>query len=459
MCASPPKKLETDIFAIPLNGQHVVYAPLRRIAFIANAALVNFLWEMRAGQAEGTTTETAEFLKFFDDIGLTGDRRDFPVASLAHDVFKPTHITLFLTNRCNLHCPYCYASANTGFPVDMDFLTAKQGVDYICQNAVELGAKQFEVGFHGGGEPTLNWTVLTKTLQYSQDLAQRNGLKVNATLATNGVFSTDKCRWIVENLNGVSLSLDGAPSVQNVNRPFANGRPSANMVFQTLQIFDENHFPYGIRMTVTDRSVKKLPASVRYVLKRSKPGRIQVEPVYLLGRGKDGVRAEPQAFTAAFQEASQVAAEYGVELFYSCARVNVLTDRFCRSCAEGFSLTPKGKVSACYEICDEKTLFAEKFIFGGYDKSLKQFVFNHEKLAELRRINVDNNPRCRGCFCKWHCAGDCPNKIYHAALSGESTDSYRCEITQTLVLNQILNKIEQNGGLFWAEGISDTQTR
>lgn len=63
--------------------------------------------------------------------------------------------------------------------------------------------------------------------------------------------------------------------------------------------------------------------------------------MYVLGRGrKTGLAVDPQEFIAAYRDAKLIAYQRGVEMFYSAARVDVLTNRFCQSCGEGFSLTP-----------------------------------------------------------------------------------------------------------------------
>jgi hypothetical protein len=48
--AIAPPALSAEIFTIPLEeGRHLVYAPLRRAAFVANAATVNALADLQAG--------------------------------------------------------------------------------------------------------------------------------------------------------------------------------------------------------------------------------------------------------------------------------------------------------------------------------------------------------------------------------------------------------------------------
>jgi len=444
--------ISTEIYIIPVSSQYLVYAPLRRIAFLANTALVNFLWRLRQRRIEKYTNEEKTFMVFFKDIQLIGEEGDRPIATFKSAIFKPTEVTLFLTTRCNLRCVYCYASAGTRPCADMSLYTAKRGIGLVCGNAVELGKEKFVVGYHGGGEPTMHWKVLIESLAYARRQARKYGIEVRATAATNGVFSESKRRWIIENLDGVSLSVDGLPEIHDIHRPLSSGEPSSKIVFQTIASFEKANFSYGLRLTVTTYSVEKVPDSISYLLDYAHPKQIQLEPVYNLGRGQDkNLHVKPEAFVDAFRESKLITDKHGVKLFYSSARADVLTNRFCQSCGEGFSLTPDGDISACYEVCDKKMQFSEDFIFGRYDYHQKRFIFDDQKLYQLRNRTVENIPWCQECFCKWHCAGDCPNKARHAMIDGRFVGHPRCEITRALVLDQILEKINKSGGIFWVE--------
>jgi len=444
--------ISTDVFAIPLLDRYLVYAPLRRTAFVANAAAVNLLFRLRQGEVCPANEGEAVFLRFCQEIRLTGEDGDSPISTLECATFQPTEVTLFLTTRCNLRCIYCYASAGDRPLAEMKLSTAKRGIEFVCRNARELGKTGFGVGYHGGGEPTVHWEVLTASFAYAQRLAQENGLEVYGSMATNAVLSGEKQQWIIKNFRGVNLSVDGLPAVQDMQRPAPSGRPSSAAVLRTIRAFDQANFPYGIRVTVTAASVELLPESIEYLLDQAHPKHIQVEPMYVLGRGrKNGLAVDPQAFVQAFRQVKQIADQRGVDLFYSAARVDVLTNRFCQSCGEGFSLTPQGLVSACYEVPDAGFEFGEQFIFGHYDERQGHYLFDEAKLARLRNQTVEQIPWCRDCFCKWHCGGDCAYKARQAMVDGQFVGDARCAITRALTLDQILGKIKQSGGKVWAE--------
>jgi len=197
-------------------------------------------------------------------------------------------VTLFLTTACNLRCTYCYASAGNATPKFMTLETARRGIDFVAANAAQRRSPYFEVGYHGGGEPTVHWPVLTASFDYAREKAAELQLELRSSVATNGVLSGPQIDWIVAHVGGVSLSCDGLPTVHDECRRTASGSGSSARVIHTLRRFDEAKFPYGIRLTVTAEHIGTLADSVEFLSSEFHPSSIQIEPVYLLGRGREG---------------------------------------------------------------------------------------------------------------------------------------------------------------------------
>jgi uncharacterized protein len=452
---SPAERISTEVYVIPLGDRHLVYAPLRRLAFFATAQAINLLSRLRWGPVAAASADEAAFLAFCRRVRLTGVEGDFPISTFEFGRYAPTEVTLFLTTRCNLRCTYCYASAGDRHPIDMSLATARRGIDYVARNALTTGRPAIAIGYHGGGEPTVHWSVLTESFAYAERLGRERGLAVSGSMATNGVLSPEQRRWVVEHFPGVNVSVDGLPLVQDRQRPLARGGGSSRLVLETLRAFDAAGFEYGLRLTVTAEAAEHLEASVAYLIAESRPRHIQVEPMYALGRGASGARGvDPAEFVARFRAAKALAAREGVDFFFSAARVDVLTNRFCTSCGEGFSLTPEGLVSGCYEVPGPGYEHGDDFLFGRFDEAFGDYALNLDRLEALRQRTVERIPWCDGCFCRWHCAGDCVYKTRHALIDGKFRGGDRCEVTRALTLDQILEKIALHGGDYWADAES-----
>jgi uncharacterized protein len=443
----------TETFVIPLaNERFLVYAPLRRTAFVANRSLVGSLAAAQTGQVSASTTEDRALARLFEEWGLVGDERraDHSPGAVLTEPPRPVEITLLLTTACTLRCRYCYASAGDTPAQRMPPEVARRGIRFVISNAVEVGSPTITVSYHGGGEPTANWAVMTGSLEFARSEASARGLGVVAAAATNGVLDDEKVDWIIANLDGgVTVSFDGLPEVHDRYRVTARGGGSSHRVMRTMRRFDAAGFGYGIRVTVTPDHVASLPASIEFICSQFRPARIQVEPAYRLGRWHAAPSADTEAFLAAFREAQGVAARIGRVIDYSAARPGMMTNHFCGVSQDNFCLSPSGNVTACYEAFTEADALADVFFYGrpGTDG----YEFDGPNLERLRRRAVQFLDWCQGCFAKWDCAGDCFYKVLATDGRRPFRGSQRCHITREITKDQILGRIADAGGVVWHE--------
>lgn len=451
--------LSAELFVIPLDeSKFIVYVPLRQAAFVANARIVNFLADLKAGQYYNQQADTdGGLVAFLRGLGILDAGEEILPITTFKGVPAQTSLTLFLTTACNLRCTYCYAASGDTPTKIMDLKTAKRGIDFVARNAVLKKSPGFEVNFHGGGEPTVNWRTLTGAMEYAQKIAGELSLNLEASSATNGLLNEEQIAWVVANLQGASISFDGLPSVHDKHRPTVGGKDSSERVMHTIRHFDAEGFPYGIRMTVTADQIPLMADSVEFICSSFNMQHIQVEPAYQLGRGGNAPSAETKAFIDGFREAQSRAQCYGKEIFFSGARLGILTNHFCGISQDTFALSPDGNVSSCYEVFSEENNWANIFFYGNPDELSRSYIFDLEKLTHLRQQAVQNREYCQGCFAKWTCAGDCYHKSLTANGSLEFSGSDRCTIIREITKDQILARIVASGGLFWHEQSNSDQ--
>ena len=131
---------------------------------------------------------------------------------------------------------------------------AKRAIDTIVKNSVDQKTGMIHVGYHGGGEPTVNWKVLTGSYDYAIRKCKKNNLSLHSSICTNGIISKEKALWIIKNIQDVAISMDGTPELQNKQRPMQNGKNSFEAVASTIDFFNENKKVYNIRLTATEFS-------------------------------------------------------------------------------------------------------------------------------------------------------------------------------------------------------------
>jgi uncharacterized protein len=440
------------LFFVALGeDRFLVYAPLRHAAFIGNEGAVRRIQQLRnGGETLGRRDPwLANLIQLLAALGMVNPGPETLPAVRCQGEPQPVSVTLFLTNSCNLRCRYCYASSGEFAPKFMTLATARNGIDFVFKNAAARHVGSVHVGYHGGGEPAMNWAVLTASTEYARECASRQAVALNVSLATNGVLSDHQIDWIVRNVTGATVSFDGLPSVHDQNRVTSAGAATSDRVMYTMRRLDEAGFNYGVRATVLADQIERLADSVEFVCANFRVKNVQVEPVYLLGRGGTAEPADTAAFVEAFRAARVRAEKYGRELLFSGVRIGSLTNHFCSATADSFCLSPDGNVTSCFEAFSEDAPLASMFFYGRPGSASSTYEFDYRALSGLRALGVENRAFCRECFAKWTCAGDCLYKVLTASGGGEPNGSGRCQIIRELTKDLILKKVADSGGLAW----------
>ena len=180
-----------------------------------------------------------------------------------------------MTNQCQLRCTYCYAAAGEASAEVLDPDVCRTAIDYVCRAAVEDRRDHFEVSLHGGGEPTRAWASVQACVEH----ARTRELPARVTMTSNAIWSRRQLDWIAENLDGLTVSVDGAPETQDRQRPFVTGRGSSTVVLRNLAELDRRRFPYAIRLTAAP-PWDQLPGNVRFLCESTACLSLHVEPAF-----------------------------------------------------------------------------------------------------------------------------------------------------------------------------------
>jgi uncharacterized protein len=238
-------------------------------------------------------------------------------------------------------------------------------------------------------------------------------------------------------MTSVMVSMDGPPQVQDRLRPHAGGGPTTDEVERTLARLSASEVTLGVRVTCTADALDRALDTTRRLVDSYRLKTIHLEPLFVCGRSLgNGLRPpSAQRFIEVFRACREVAVAHGVDLAYSGARRASLACSFCQVSLPSFNVTTEGDVTACYEVTGRDDARAGTFVYGRHDAASRSFVFDEARVAALRRLTVNDAPRCARCFAKYHCAGDCPSKRLFAGA--DEAVIARCEINRRLTLDQI----------------------
>jgi uncharacterized protein len=426
-----------DTHFIAFNGQYLIYRPLKRLAFIGNQALVDYL-KQRAS-APAATLLQPEIEVFLNRVGYWEPAIP-PEAKAGPSALRPTMAVLLMTNRCNLACIYCYAAAGSQAPLNMPWSIARAVIDAAADNARANGDTRFGLSFHGGGEPTLNWPVLKAAVKH----ARARTIPCDVSLASNGVWTPKTMDFVCRNINSVTLSCDGVKAVQDAQRPRRSCSGSFESVLRSIRALDAANVNYGIRMTVTPAAIEQLPEGVSFLCQETGVRAIQIEASFTVARGvyADLSPEQGERFVSAFLEGAQIASKRNVVVSYSGARPWVIAHAFCLAPTQALIATPEGRLVACFEAAGADHPYAREFTIGRVTPN----GIEHDSAASTRFQQRQEARRsaCDGCFCYWHCCGDCASR----AMVSKAPMSTRCKINREITKALIAGYIERGGGVW-----------
>jgi uncharacterized protein len=444
MTRTPEYRVTSELFVIPYEDLLILYAPLKGVVARINYAAAALLRDLQHGSDVELADEHRQLLDSFASVGIingTPDRR-LPVHEPGN--FAPTHVTLFLTDACNLRCIYCYArGGDNPRPVTIPMAAAEAGIDFVARNALRLGQPAFSVGFHGAGEPTVAWKTYTALVEFSRRKADELGLDVSCSTCTNGMVSPDRAKWIATHTDTATVSADGLPEFHNLQRPKPNGDGSFAVLRRTLEVFDSLEFFYAIRATITDKNVRSMAEMVEFFDDHFQVGDLQFDPLIVSGRCHvTGCRPpSDEVYVREYIRAYEAARRRNRMVGFSCLSFSSLKSFYCCAVSDGFAVTHDGLVTACFESCGLDRPFADVFVYGRYDSTGNRFELDLEKLRNLQSRNAYNLPYCERCFCKYMCAGDCP---MHSLKMGYGMErGVRCTITQEIGKHRLATMVNE----------------
>lgn len=180
---------------------------------------------------------------------------------------------MYLTNKCNLACTYCYEDLS-GRPSQ---LQTKQNIkDHIDEILLrERDPTQQTLILLFGGEATLEW----ENCKYLMEYAYSKKKNIHFQLTTNGIkFLSNKFLeeyannyFVKKKLLSIDISFDG---VGNRERVYHNGMKTANDVIKVFRKLNERGVSWRLRYTFHNLNIHAAYEDISKLAKVFKPDRI-----------------------------------------------------------------------------------------------------------------------------------------------------------------------------------------
>jgi len=150
-----------------------------------------------------------------ESLPASSFRPDFPHPDARDGVRR---VVLYLTRRCNLRCSYCFVhDTDDGSCPRMASATARRALELLLP-----AQRPVTIAFFGG-EPLLEWNLLTEVVELAKH-AYRGPGRPGFEITTNGtLLDADKVAFLDREGFTMTVSLDGPRDVHNHSRPAREG--------------------------------------------------------------------------------------------------------------------------------------------------------------------------------------------------------------------------------------------
>lgn len=168
--------------------------------------------------------------------------------------------TIDLTEACNLACTYCFTWGKT--KKKLSFEMGKRIIDFFY-DWTEPNEQHYEISFWGG-EPLLEFPLMTKLIEYSQ--SKPLGSKTAYGGTTNGLLLDEyKLIWMRENKAKFMISIDGVKEVHDQFRVYPNGHGSWDDLAKKIPIILKYWPDARFRLSLTSTLIPYFMKSIEWL--------------------------------------------------------------------------------------------------------------------------------------------------------------------------------------------------
>ncbi|MBO5199798.1 MAG: thioether cross-link-forming SCIFF peptide maturase [Clostridia bacterium] len=357
-------------------------------------------------------------------------------------------ICLHVAHDCNLACKYCFACEGEyhGPRGLMSYEVGKRALDFLVENSGTR--KNLEVDFFGG-EPSLNFEVVKRLVEYGRSIEKAAGKNFRFTYTTNGVILTDEIMdFCNKEMSNVVLSLDGRKEVNDKMRVDRGGCGSYDRIVPKFKEFVDRRGgkDYYIRGTYT-RFNKDFAADILHMADLGFK-EISIEPVV----------AEPSApYALREEDLPQLLEQYEILAKEMIKRNNkgegftfyhymidldggpcvVKRVSGCGVGTEYMAVTPEGDLYPCHQFVGN-----EDFLLGNVFDGVK----NTEAIDQFKNCNIYSHSECDDCFARMYCSGGCAANAYNSTGSVTGVYKLGCELHKKRIECAIMIKAAQAFG-------------
>jgi len=350
--------------------------------------------------------------------------------------------TVFLTDRCNLRCRYCY-DGYQGLRGDgghsTEWLPLRWSLDYVFR-IFGAGCSVFDIHFFGG-EPLLEFDLLRQATEYCLRVAEQHRVEVNFSISTNGLLlEPEMSAFFRDHGFDISISLDGPPPAHDAARQLPSGAGSYDLLAPKLDALlagDKLYVELAGVLSPVNTDVfssflwayEKGGQAISFVIPKLRPDHpmaVKDRTLELIERSYNELAAY-LVERASREDFGPLASLVGANDYFGRFVKRVFSREHmpyrCRAGKDMLAIGADGQVYPCLGFV-----------------GMREWALGTTKTLPDERIrdlfcdqHVDTKASCRDCWGRYLCGGGC---YAHAAMSNgriDRPDPADCELTQHLM--------------------------
>lgn len=390
-----------DIYAVPVLGHYLIYAPLRQVAALVNGAALKKIHQHvtsengRQGLDDSHHSLFAKLTK--PAVTLPEARQPFP---------EPPFLGIIPSRACNMSCAYCDFGSKTAPKERMPLDMAVAAVDWMADHVRQKGRRELEIHLFGG-EPLVEDRIVAAVVHRGRMLAGAMGLVPHFEVSTNGLFDQTMAQFVGDYFNTTVLSLDGFEPAHDRHRPINRHTGSFAAVAQTARRLSGLPTHLCLRCCVSQANVAQLEDIAQWFCTAFRPVSIDFETLSPNeeARAAGLTPPDPYEFARHCIRACRIIAAHGVQAVYSAVAAKGPRRSFCPVGRDTLIVSPDRRVSSCY-------LPIEAWERRGMNLDVGELcadghmAIDMDAIWRLRQL-VTHKPRCERCYGRWTCAGGC----------------------------------------------------
>ena len=352
---------------------------------------------------------------------------DAPLCEGNVEIEERLHISLHISNACNMRCAYCFVHSKGHWEKQgmMTSEVARQAVRWALETAKPIGRCQIDFF---GGEPLLNFGLIQEIVPYARQCALEAGTDISFGLATNGTLMPDEViRFLKDERIEIQISLDGGPCDQNSLRRFADGSNTYDVIAENVRkLVARAPEQATLRATMTSNNLDR--KAIAEHLKRFGARSVKVAPVVALPNAPYALREEhvPE-LKLRLRELSQYELEAVYEgeehagFFGRYIKDLLMRIKKCHGCEGGktsLAVAFDGSLYFCSSLIDVPG-FQLGDVFSGIDPAAQERLNN--------MFHIENRVLCQTCWARYLCGGGCVYDAYTANGDPLQPNPVSCE--------------------------------